>query len=103
LQRRHQIGALRAFGAPRAVVFGIVWVETFVIVGAGVLLGFLFGYLAARTIAHTMGEVSGFSMPVTFRIEDMRSVLILLGVAGLAAVVPSILAYRQSPAQALRN
>ena len=103
LQRRHQIGALRAFGAPRAVVFGIVWVETFVIVGAGVLLGFLFGYLAARTIAHTMAEASGFSMPVTFRIEDMRSVLILLGVAGLAAVVPSILAYRQSPAQALRN
>ena len=42
-------------------------------------------------------------MPVMFRIEDMRSVLILLGVAGLAAVVPSILAYRQSPAQALRN
>jgi putative ABC transport system permease protein len=103
LQRRHQIGALRAFGAPRSVVFGIVWVETFVIVGAGVVLGFLFGYLAARTIGHTMGEMSGFSMPVTFRIEDMRSVLALLVVAGGAAVVPSILAYRQSPAQALRN
>ncbi|MGX5851172.1 ABC transporter permease [Mesorhizobium sp. PL10] len=103
LQRRHQIGALRAFGAPRQVVFGIVWVETFVIVGAGVLLGFLFGYIAARTIAHTMGEMSGFSMPVMFRIEDMSSALILLVVAGLAAVVPSVLAYRQSPAQALRN
>jgi hypothetical protein len=29
-----RIGALRAFGAPRLIVFAIVWLETFLIIGA---------------------------------------------------------------------
>ncbi len=48
LQRRRQIGALRAFGAPRLVVFAIVWLETFLIIGAGLIAGFGIGYAAAR-------------------------------------------------------
>ncbi|MER9681442.1 ABC transporter permease [Mesorhizobium sp. M0115] len=103
MQRRRQIGALRAFGAPRAVVFEIVWLETFAIIAAGVLLGFGLGYTAARTGAHLLSGASGFTLPVEFRSEDWQSALVLLAVTGLIALVPAMLAYRQSPAQAFRN
>ncbi|MER8929769.1 ABC transporter permease [Mesorhizobium sp. M0700] len=103
MQRRRQIGALRAFGTPRAVVFEIVWLETFAIIAAGVLLGFGLGYTAARTGAHLLSGASGFTLPVEFRSEDWQSALVLLAVTGLIALVPAMLAYRQSPAQALRN
>lgn len=49
--RRRQIGALRAFGAPRSVVLAIVWLETFIILSGGVLAGFAIGYGRACFVA----------------------------------------------------
>jgi putative ABC transport system permease protein len=48
LERRRQIGALRAFGAPRAVVLAMVWLEVFVILAFGLLAGFAVGYAGGR-------------------------------------------------------
>ncbi|MCB8839797.1 FtsX-like permease family protein [Aurantimonas sp. VKM B-3413] len=102
LQRRRQIGALRAFGASRAVVFGIVWSETFAIIGTGVLAGFGLGWLVARTASALLAEQSGVSMPVSFVGEDWLSVAAFFAATAFIALVPSMLAYRQSPAEALR-
>lgn len=103
LQRRRQIGALRAFGAPRAAIFCIVWLESFLLVGAGACVGLGIGFLAARTTAGVVSRASGITMPVGFAREDWVSVAVFLAAAGLMALVPSGLAYRQSPAQALRG
>lgn len=102
-QRRRQIGALRAFGAPRVAVFGVVWAELLVVVGAGVALGVLLGYLAARVLAVILGRESGIRLPVTLEPSDLGFAAALLAVAAAIAVVPAVWAYRQSPAAALRS
>ncbi len=101
-QRRRQIGALRAFGAPRVSVFTIVWLELFLLVALGIGIGFLLGLGAAQIGAQLFTAKSGVILPVGFTREDMRLALVFLGFAALLAAVPALLAYRQSPATALR-
>lgn len=102
-QRRKQIGALRAFGAPREAVFGIVWLELFGLVATGIMAGLGLGYLAARVIAARLAADGGFHMPVGFAPEDMTSIGILLIASALLCALPAIIAYRQPPASALRG
>lgn len=102
-QRRRQIGALRAFGAPRSALFAIVWLELFTLVAIGVAIGFGIGYAAATAISQMVTDGSGVTMPVGFAREDIGFAGALLAFAALIAAVPAILAYRQSPASALRG
>ncbi|HSI39015.1 MAG TPA: ABC transporter permease [Xanthobacteraceae bacterium] len=102
-QRRRQIGALRAFGAPRASIFAIVWLEAFFIIGAGLLAGFGFGYIAARAVSAWLTSQSGVAMPVGFAAQDLVVVAGFLAAGALLAAVPASLAFRQSPAGALRG
>ncbi len=102
LQRRRQIGALRAFGAPRAVVLAIVWLEAFTVLLAGLVLGFAIGYAAARFLSAKLGAASGVAMPVEFHAGDVRLLLAFLIAAAVVTLLPAFLAYRQTPAQALR-
>jgi putative ABC transport system permease protein len=102
-QRRRQIGALRAFGAPRGALFGIVWIELFGLIALGVAAGFGLGYAAALAISGRLSAASGVTMPVGFERGDVALALVLLGVAALLSAIPALLAYRQSPAAALRQ
>ncbi len=102
-QRRRQIGALRAFGAPRLAIFGIVWSEIFLLVGGGVLAGFGLGFLAALSLSARFTAANGIALPVTFESGDAALALGLLGVAALLATLPAVLAYRHPPAAALRS
>lgn len=101
-QRRRQIGALRAFGAPRGAIFGIVWLEFLFLVAIGIGLGFTLGYAAALVLSGFFSQTSGIVLPVGFAREDGTLALILLAFAALLAALPAVLAYRQPPAQALR-
>jgi putative ABC transport system permease protein len=102
-QRRRQIGALRAFGAPRSAIFGIVWLEFLFLVATGIGLGFAVGYAAALILSGFFLHTSGISLPVGFAREDGTLALALLAFAALLAALPAVLAYRQPPAQALRG
>jgi putative ABC transport system permease protein len=102
-QRRRQIGALRAFGAPRRALFAIVWLELFVLVALGAILGFGFGYAGALAISRLVAEGSGVAMPVAFLREDIGFAFALLVFGAIVSAVPAVLAYRQSPASALRG
>ncbi|MCH4997462.1 FtsX-like permease family protein [Pectobacterium carotovorum] len=102
-QRQKQIGALRAFGAPRYGIFTLIWSGLMSLVSVGVLLGVGLGYVAARGIAVVMSEKSGFVLPVTLEWEDIHFVLLLLLVAAVVLTIPAMLSYRQSPATALRG
>lgn len=101
-QRRRQIGALRAFGAPRGVVFVIVWLELFVLVALGAVAGFGLGYAGALAISGLVADGSGVAMPVGFLREDLGFAAALLGFGAVISAIPAVLAYRQSPAAALR-
>lgn len=103
IQRRRQIGALRAFGAGRGAVFAIVWGEVALIALAGITLGFGLGYAAARLISARLQTSSGLRLPVEFVPGDLGPMLGLLAAAALIALLPAAIAYRQSPAAALRG
>ncbi len=103
LQRRRQIGALRAFGAPRAVVLAMVWLEVFMILAFGLLVGFGFGYAAVRVLSQRLGEASGVALPVEFQPSDTWTLLAFLCVAAVVTLLPALIAYRQTPAQAPRS
>ncbi|MDR6952279.1 putative ABC transport system permease protein [Ancylobacter sp. 3268] len=102
-QRRRQIGALRAFGAPRLAVFAVVWMEGFALLGLGLLSGIGLGYGAALAIAARLQAQSGVALPVLFTADDLAPLLLLAGATAALAAVPALLAYRQSPAAALRG
>ena len=102
VQRRRQIGALRAFGAARMAVCAIVWLEVFVLLGAGLLAGFGIGFAAAHLISDWLAAASGLVLPVLFTPADAGALVLLLLIGAAVALVPAILAYGQSPARALR-
>ncbi|KQS61363.1 hypothetical protein ASG39_17635 [Rhizobium sp. Leaf371] len=102
-QRRRQIGALRAFGAPRTVVFRIVWLQLFAISLAGILLGFGLGYLVSEIIGGIVSRQNGFTMPVAFDRQDIAFAASVTAFVAVLAIVPAVLAYRQSPAAALKG
>ncbi|SCX05547.1 acidobacterial duplicated orphan permease [Agrobacterium sp. DSM 25558] len=103
VQRRKQIGALRAFGAPRSSISLIVWTELFALFATGIALGFAIGFAAAKIITGMLIAKSGVVMPVEFAKADMTQAVLLLAVAAGLAILPAWLAYRQSPAEALRG
>ncbi|QCI96557.1 FtsX-like permease family protein [Agrobacterium larrymoorei] len=103
VQRRKQIGALRALGAPRSSIWLIVWTELFSLFATGIALGFAVGFVAAKAITMTLVAKSGVVMPVEFARADGVQASILLGAAAALALLPAWLAYRQSPVDALRS
>jgi putative ABC transport system permease protein len=102
-QRRRQIGALRAFGAPRPAIFAIVWGEIFALVAIGVLLGFALGFGAALVLSSTFTQQSGVVLPVEFQRADLWLAAGLLSFAAVLAAIPAALAFRQPAAEALRS
>lgn len=102
LQRRRQIGALRAFGASRPIILAIVWTEVTLVLAAGVLLGHGLGYLAAELISDHLSASAGITLPVEFRREDLLGLAATFLIAALATLLPAWAACRQSPAEALR-
>lgn len=103
MARRRQIGALRAFGAPRTTVFAVVWLEAVLVAGAGLVAGYALGYGAALALARSLSAETGVVLPVGFRAEDAGAFLLLFAASGMAALLPAALAYRQSAAAALRG
>lgn len=102
-QRKRQIGALRAFGAPRLSIFAVVWLELMLVIGLGIAAGAGLGYAAARAISTVITRQSGISLPVTLDASDVSFAGLLLMIAGLVSLVPAGIAYRHSPAHALRS
>lgn len=102
-QRRREIGALRAFGAPRGAVFTIVWSELFLLVALGIALGYAAGLAAALAVARSITAERGVSLPVEFTSADLGSAAVLVAVAAVLSALPALIAYRQSPAAALKS
>lgn len=101
--RRRQIGALRAFGAPRRAVVAIVWGELFLLFLLGFALGVCIGYAAAQFISATLTATTAIRMPVEFAWQDLSLALWFVVLAVLVSTVPALSTLRLSPAQALRS
>jgi putative ABC transport system permease protein len=99
LQRRAEIGIMKAIGATNALVGGIFLAEQLMLAFAGGAVGFVFGALLARVLG-----ASVFGSPASPRLVLLP---VVLGLAVLVAVVGSLIPLRRAahfnPAPILRG
>ncbi len=96
-QRTHEIGIRMALGAESRDVLRMVLSRSLVMIAIGVAVGLLISFAGARAIASLLVGISP-SDPVTFG----GVMLLLLGVALLACLIPAYRATRVDPLVALR-
>jgi putative ABC transport system permease protein len=101
MERRREIATMRALGARRATVLGIVLTESVVLA----VLGGLGGIVGGHVVAYLTGSLLGPSGLVTnpFRLDVFEPAVlvsvIILGI--LAGLLPAMLAYRTEVAEHL--
>lgn len=103
VERRQQIGMLRALGYSRELVSLSFMIETLFVVGLGVLTGTTLGILLSRNLV--MDPDQGFSPDISFVIPwaiILPIVVLTIGVALLMTWIPARQAGRITPAEALR-
>ena len=104
IERRQQIGMLRALGCKRRLIQSAFLLESFLVGALGGILGLLLGVLLARNI-FAANFFEQFQTGLTFSIP-WNQLGIIIGVALLAsflgAILPSWQAGKITPAEALR-
>lgn len=107
-ERRRDIGLLRALGANRRTVIGIIIAEGLLQgilgTGLGLLLGYLFGWGAIRVAEPFMSQFVNLSLgnPVISPILLFGSIFLGVGVTVIAGLIPAFAASNVTPLEALR-
>jgi putative ABC transport system permease protein len=107
-ERRHDIGMLRAIGAGRGTIIGLVLSEGLVQGIIGTAGGLALGYLLGAIIMRGMGSmVQGFlnvklGAPIIQPGLLIASVVLGVGVTLLAGLIPALTASRVAPLEVLR-
>lgn len=105
VQRRRQLGILRAIGATRGQVIRMIFREALVMGLIGTVLGSLLGIVAARYLSQAMGKLYQTTLPpadLTWQ-PFLFAVLCGIGISLVAAVIPAYKASRLSPLEAMRD
>lgn len=104
MQRRRELGLLRALGFTKAQVRGMILAEsvqmTVAAVGFGLVLGIVYGWAGAQAL---LGSIlgGGFALPVVPWLVLVASAVAAAVLAAGASLVPARRATRISPVQAL--
>jgi len=98
VQRTREIGIRIALGAVPREILGLVMRQGAWLAVAGVGLGVAGALAASRVLAGLLFQVTPTD-PLTYA----GTALALLGVAGIAALVPALRATRTDPVEALRS
>jgi putative ABC transport system permease protein len=106
-ERRHDIGMLRAIGASRTTITGLVLTESMVqgVIGTaiGVGLGYLLGVGITAAMNPYMKSLMNIEMtPVVDPALLVVAIVLGLGVTILSALLPALSASRVTPMEALR-
>lgn len=108
MERRRDIGLLRALGATRRTIVGAILVEGFVQGLLGAVLGLILGYLmAVGVLKLAQGPISSFinvklGLPVVEPGLVLVSILLGVGMTVLAGLIPAWNASKVTPLEALR-
>jgi len=103
LARARQFAVLRAIGAGRNYVFGVIWLEVSALVCGGALLGLALGYGAAELLSVTIAARLGFMLPVSIGAEELLLATALAISGLLIATLPALLSLRTPIAQGLKG
>lgn len=102
--RRREIGIMRALGAGRMHVFGIILAESVLLCVAGGLVGWLAGHGLAVISAPFLTERTGLLIN-PWSVDPREAILfpVLVGLAALVGFMPALTAYRTNVADALSS
>jgi putative ABC transport system permease protein len=102
--RRREIGIMRALGAGRMHVFGIILAESILLCVVGGLVGWLAGHGLAVISAPILTERTGLLIN-PWSVDPREAVLfpVLVGLAALVGFMPALTAYRTNVADALSS
>ncbi|MGA3259097.1 MAG: FtsX-like permease family protein [Bryobacteraceae bacterium] len=98
LQRTREIGILKALGASKAFILGIILIEAMLLGAGGTILGIVFSY-GAQWLIRTLVPAS-FQMAIVYAWWP-RVAAITQAAAILGALYPGLSAARQDPIEAL--
>ncbi|MBK8783800.1 MAG: ABC transporter permease [Anaerolineales bacterium] len=107
-ERRRDIGLLRALGASRRTVIGVILAEGLLqgIIGTalGLVLGYLLGLLSIWVAEPFMSSFVNLNlgMPVVSPVLLLTSIFLGVGVTVLAGLIPALSASKVTPLEALR-
>lgn len=107
-ERRRDIGMLRAVGASRGLIVGVILTEGLLQGLIGTLVGLALGYLAGTGILSLVGPMMyqfinlKIGPPVISPLVLAGSILLGVGVTVFAGLAPAIRASRVTPLEALR-
>jgi putative ABC transport system permease protein len=116
LERRRELGVVLALGLRPGALFRLVYLESMLLAGVGLVLGLAAGiplvlYFVANPV-HVTGaaagalELWGIAPVLTWKLKPLNplgSTVTILGVAALAALYPALKASRSRPVDALRS
>jgi putative ABC transport system permease protein len=95
LERRREIATMRALGARRTTVLGIVLIESSTLAAVGGIVGIICGHAAAYLAAATLATRSGLvTQPFLFDALQPAILAIVILLGTLAGLLPAVLAYR---------
>jgi putative ABC transport system permease protein len=109
VERRRDIGMLRALGADRRTIVGLILVEGLLqgVIGtaAGLLLGYLFGAGVLKLMSPLMSQYINLEIgdPVISPTIILISILLGVGVTVFAGLLPALNASKVTPLDALRT
>lgn len=101
--RRRRYAILRALGAPRRYILGVIWLGAASMIAAGCALGLFAGWLLTLLLSDLIERRMGLRLSFSFNMEDLFLVAALLAIGSLMAILPALLAYRHSVAAGLRE
>lgn len=100
--RQKEIAIMRALGARRTTVFGIILLESILLCVGGGLFGLILGHGLVFAAAPLVEARSGILMdPLSFDPWELVLFPVLLGVGSFVGFLPGMAAYRTDVAQAL--
>jgi putative ABC transport system permease protein len=103
LERRREVGVLRAIGTRRRAVAGMVLVEATTLTAVAYVLALPLGGLLGRYLTASLGDSFGFNARPIFPWSTVEWLLVVGAVVALlAAVVPARRAAVIDPVAALR-
>ena len=102
--RKREIGVMRALGARRQTMFGVILAETFLLCVGGGLLGFVLGHGLVVAAAPLLRDRTGLIIdPWHFEPAELLVFPLLLVLSLLVGVLPAMTAYRTDVASALSD
>jgi putative ABC transport system permease protein len=94
---------LRALGAPRRFVFGVIWSYAAVLLGAGCALGLGLGWIGARLVAAEVTARTDIAVSPGLRFEELFLVAAFFAASSLLALLPAFATWRRDAVADLRQ